>query len=641
MTCAMRLASVMLALCACSDDSLVQRICEPGTVSCLEHGAVEVCSPQGTAWLASACPEGERCAATSCGVDIEDACRPLSCQPGERRCAPADPANNLLPNLRIETCDETQTGWCCLGSCVNAHSDGVCFRGQCVSVCAVGQKSYIGCEYFAADLDNAFLPNSTCGIDPETNARLPCDAAGKQFAIVVSNPDLEGLQQEAAYMVSTGPSASETVAEQCGPSPTVVAADVLPPNGIAIVPLPRRDIDGTVKDLRAYRVGASLPITVYQFNPLQNEQVFSNDASLLLPTNTAGDRYYVMTREQTFDLLKGYFTVIGITDEPTLVTVRVTARTLAGPGIPELYPDDEYSTVLGRYEVLNIETNEVGADLTGSLITASGPVVVYGGSEAANAPNTSRCVMGKCWDGVTSCNTHADCTSFITCCADHLEEQLFPVSTWGNEYVGVRSMPRGNELDIWRVMAGADNTQVVVQPPLVQVPLLNEGQWFEFETGQDFVLLADKPVLLAQFLAAEQAPDPNPPLVNHVEGDAGTGDPAMMLAVPTRQLLAKYVFLAPADLSANKFYEKHYVSIAAPQGASVRLGVQEVGQLDPLVDELQVADIPGTTWRAYRVRIAPGFHTLTCPETCSVMVHGYDQYVSYGYPGGLGLEDAL
>ncbi|MBI3178056.1 MAG: IgGFc-binding protein, partial [Deltaproteobacteria bacterium] len=417
------------------------------------------------------------------------------------------------------------------------------------------------------------------------------------------------------------------------------------PNGIAIVPLPQRDVNGTVQDRLAFRVGANLPITVYQFNPLQNEQVFSTDASLLLPTDTAGDKYYVMTREQTFDLLKGYFTVIGITDEPTLVTVRVTARTLAGPGIPELYPDDEYMTVLGRYEVLNIETNEIGADLTGSLITASGPVVAFGGSEAANAPYTSRCDRTgpppwRCaWDGVKECTTDADCSSFITCCADHLEEQLFPVAAWGNEYVGVRSMPRGNELDVWRVMAGSDDTQVVVQPPLVQIPVLDEGRWFEFETGEDFLLVADKPVLLAQFLAAEHAPNPNPPLVNYVDGDAGTGDPAMMLAVPTRQFLDKYVFLAPADVSANKFYEKHYVSIAAPAGASVRLGVQEVGLMDPLVDELQVRDIPGTTWRAYRVRIAAGFHTLACTQPCSVMVHGYDQYVSYGYPGGLGLED--
>ena len=42
-----------------------------------------------------------------------------------------------------------------------------------------------------------------------------------------------------------------------------------------------------------------------------------------------------------------------------------------------------------------------------------------------------------------------------------------------------------------------------------------------------------------------------------------------------------------------------------------------------------------------RFPIADGLHTLTCPGTCSVMVHGYDQYVSYGYPGGLDLKDIV
>ena len=46
------------------------------------------------------------------------------------------------------------------------------------------QKSYLGCEYYAVDLDNANVP---CGRDELGNIRY-CDAANSQFA-VVSNPD--------------------------------------------------------------------------------------------------------------------------------------------------------------------------------------------------------------------------------------------------------------------------------------------------------------------------------------------------------------------------------------------------------------------------------------------------------------------
>ena len=88
------------------------------------------------------------------------------------------------------------------------------------------------------------------------------------------------------------------------------------PRGIVILELPARNIEGTMIEERAYRVVANSPLTAYQFNPLENVEVFSNDASLLLPTSTAGTDYWMMTREQTFDDLKGFVTVVGISDTP-------------------------------------------------------------------------------------------------------------------------------------------------------------------------------------------------------------------------------------------------------------------------------------------------------------------------------------
>lgn len=641
------LLGLSAALIACVDsplagghDVLRRQVCDPGTIRCTPEGHAEICRPDGTAYELSACPVGQTCVTATCNGThaFDPGCRDIICNPGDNRCDPSD-------QVRVETCDKSGTDFCCIGSCGTPAIDGVCYHGSCVSVCSSSQKSYIGCEYFAVDLDNALVP---CGSD-ENGAPIMCDAAAQQFAVVVSNPD---PRNEVVFLITDGPPTAASGLDECAPPAHVIAAGTLPSGGLEVVQLPRRDANGTVKGQLAYRVASNAPITAYQFNPLDNVGVFSNDATVLLPTNAVGQKYWVMTREQTFDDLKGYVTVVGTTATPANVAVTVTARTLAGAGIPALEPGDTFTTTLARYEVLNLSTNAIGADLTGSYVSADQPIVVFGGSEASDAPNTDHCDLttGLCaYDQTTPClctpadgplcSPNSKCSSFITCCADHLEMQLFPIDTWGSEYVAVRSKRRGLERDLWRILAAHDDTHVTLAPATATVPVLDAGGWYEFESDDDFVIRADKPILVGQFLAAEQAPVPG-----RQPGDAGTGDPSFMLAVPTRQFRTSYVFLTPAE------YEADYVSIAATSGGTAWLDGKPLDLIttdEPLPNLVDKRDIHGSPWRAYRIlvnakttedQLANHLHVLTCPDTCSVMVHGYGQYVSYGYPGGLNLE---
>jgi hypothetical protein len=58
------------------------------------------------------------------------------------------------------------------------------------------------------------------------------------------------------------------------------------------------------------------------------------------------------------------------------------------------------------------------------------------------------------------------------CCADHIEEMLFPTSTWGKTFAITRSKSRGtNEPDLQRIMAQTARTDL---PPMVEV--LQEGR---------------------------------------------------------------------------------------------------------------------------------------------------------------------
>ena len=155
------------------------------------------------------------------------------------------------------------------------------------------------------------------------------------------------------------------------------------------------------------------------------------------------------------------------------------------------------------------------------------------------------------------------------------------------------------------------------------IPTLNTGEFFEFGSREHFEIISDKPVLVGQFLASEQAPNPN--LRDIMEaGDAGTGDPAFILSVPEEQFREDYVFLAPDK------YAFDYVSIVRPTG------------VDVFFDDLPVAVEwervgTGEEWEVARFAIGDGVHFVQAEEPVSVIVYGYDQYVSYGYPGGLNL----
>ncbi|MSP71906.1 MAG: hypothetical protein EXR76_06955 [Myxococcales bacterium] len=578
------------------------QVCLPDETRCASADVLEVCNADGTGFISSPCPSGciEDNGAAICTAEV--------CTADEKRCS----GDQIVVKCRADG-----RGFEFSENCSGANTARTCDRGVCTPICELSEKvkSNIGCDYWAVDLDNAFVPGGETGF---------LDAAAEQFSVVVSNPHPQFTGEVSVFMW------------EGGPDPQFVESAVVPPLGLQVFNLPRRDVDGTIIAMRAFRVQSSIPIVAYQFNPLENEGVFSNDASLLLPSHVLGDEYYIMTREQSFDRLRGYLTVVGIDpDRPTSVSVTVTAPTRPGVGnIPALMPGETFTAELRQFEVLNIETNAPGADLTGSHVVADGDVVVFGGSEAANAPNTNHCVevnaatgLGVCeYKRDVPCRDNYSCNDarLNTCCADHLEEQLFPVDTLGKNYVATKSFDRGLEHDYWRILAVNDDTKVETVPPQAAIPVLGRGQWFEFGSREHFEIISDKPIMVGQFLASEQAPEPN--LRNAVEpGDASTGDPSMIMAVPINQFREDFVFLAPDK------YAFDYVSIIAPVAANVDFD----NDILPVPWE-PVGD--GLTWQIARFPIGDGVHFILSDLPVSVIVYGYDQYVSYGYPGGLNLN---
>src|SRR6185369_14351284 len=133
-----------------------------------------------------------------------------------------------------------------------------------------------GCEYWAVDLDNAV-----------TNDLGP--ASAQQYSIVITNP----LELPASVKVEVNdalPGQPPMMREVA----SAFLSRVVGGGDLKIINLDPREVDcstdprlndgtGTCLSSHAFHITSTAPIVAYQFNPLENVNVFSNDASLLLP----------------------------------------------------------------------------------------------------------------------------------------------------------------------------------------------------------------------------------------------------------------------------------------------------------------------------------------------------------------------
>ncbi len=663
----------------CQDNKCTEVSCVPGSSSCKGSNGLEICNADGKTTEVKACPDalpvcsGGKCRFCLPGVEYCEQPEPGVQQPTvAMKCNDQGTDSDILQICQTgQICHDGKCSIClpqekkCLGNkAVVCRDDGTafdlfkdcdsvgqtCLVGVCVDPCAGDFKANtnVGCDYFAVDLDNAVVPAAGGKV---------YDAQNSQFSVIVSNT----TASPALVAVSTLDGKSAKYAVQANALKIINLPDPL----WKMAPLNQ---DGTNINDKSYRIQSTVPIVAYQFNPLQNVDVFSNDASLLLPSNAVGTEYWVMTRQQTHANLRGTVTIVAVSQGTTKVDVLVTTKTLGNMSGAQPIPPGPWTGfktfLLTRGQVINIETDQNGADLTGSYIKADHPVAVFGGSESSNAPDTNKCVKppgaakGNCQYQGWDCLANDDCP--VTCCADHLEEQLFPVTAWGKTYIASKLQPRGKEKDVWRVLAAVNGTVVQTNPEQAKIPTLNQGQWFEFESDQDFVILANHPIQVGHFMVSSHAPNPNNdlcttnygstklcttsnaqynskiPCTKHSQcpnileaADAKIGDPDFLLTLAADQYLDDYVFLVP-----NK-YKENFINVIAPLDA-----------LAVTVDDLPVQQnlwkaIPGVPWRVARVPIAQGAHRLKSPgRPVGLYVYGWDDYVIYSFPGGAKIKKA-
>jgi len=562
----------------------------------------------------------------------------LTCAPSTRACGG--------DGFDIVLCRPDGSGLDAVARC-DPDQGLVCGGGSCRNACDVAatNRSYEGCEYWAVDLDNAVIADQGA-------------AAAQQFAVVVTNP----LEVPATVTVEVNdaepgaPPAVRQVAE-------AHLARVVGGGDLAVINLPAREVDGssdprlndgpgTWLSSRAYHLRSTAPIIAYQFNPLDNVDVFSNDASLLLPPRSLDGDYAVLSWPQTIALthdpatnfglnLRTFLTIAGTQDDTT-VDVTLSTATVPGGPIPVGAPGGVLTFHIGPFDVVNLETGGFNADFTGSQVHANHPVVVFAGSEASDVPFFANVAQRYC-------------------CADHLEEQLFPTSSFGTQFVGVKSPSRtkyvreagfdvalkNDEPEYWRVLAVRDGTDITTTllPPNNHFSL-SAGQFVTFVSIEDFVVQASRPIAFAQFPASQDTTGIRFVAGKRVPG----GDPSSIMIPPIEQWRSKYVFLVP-----NK-YAFDFVLIAMPVTSALRFDGDDLQTALPRCEYVSAgslilggASMP-TELLAVRCPLSnptaddlenpanqnDGRHVLESSDgqTFGLVVWGWDSYVSYGYPGG-------
>ncbi len=543
--------------------------CTPGeAMACTDETTRSVCSASGSSIVAEACAPGEWCLLGECGTQ--------RCITGTLHCQ--------SPEV-MESCNADGTGY---GDPQPCPENTLCENGSCKSICDLGGKgpSYIGCEYWTVDLDQY--------TDPSTNPK-PDEVP---HAVVISNP---------------GPTPATISFVPRGPGVTINIADPVVPVGQArAFEMPRWDVSGSSLSFRAIQILASSPVIAHQFNPLNNERVYSNDASLLLPVTAHGKEYYVLDWPSQMlpcispqfcpESQHSYVTIVATSPGTTNLNVTPTARIMPGDQIPNFTAGFTRSISLSYGQVMNLQAGDPDAgigrganDLSGTHILADKPIAVFAGHEEAvigNPDNTDR---------------------EDSCCADHLEQQLFPVEAWGNEYIASLSPDRGNHEDHWRIVA-AEPVTITFDPPqngAGQISL-GKGEVTAFFSRQSFEIKATGKISVGQFL------------VSQAQTDDGTGDPAFILAVPQSQYRADYHVLTPTG------YSRDYVLIIRPAGVAIT------------IDGAPVADtifqgVGAGNWEVGTVQVQAGVHVIEGAEPFGLQAYGFNNAVSYGYPGGLNL----
>jgi hypothetical protein len=409
----------------------------------------------------------------------------------------------------------------------------------------------------------------------------PLSNAGKEFWLGFPSNCECGVATQTLYISAT----SATTGTVTIPGLSFSEAFSVTPGTVTAVKLPETtEIQpgaSNVTEDKGIHVTAGAPVTVYGLN----DESFTTDAYTGLPTDVTGDSYTVLA----FGSGLGGNSEFSIVASQNHTTVTITPSVTSGP-LGELPAGVPYNVSLEAGEEYQLQAFSNPEDLTGTKVTSTAPVSVFGGQQCANIPENS----------------------YYAC--DLVVEQNFPESTWGTSFLTEPLKTRTGG-DDFEMAADQSGTEIKLNgAPLVT---LNAGEHYAREIEGASEITSSKPIELAQYS-------------NSSSYDGTTGDPFMINIPPYQQFETGYTITTPVN-SETVF--ENYVNLVVPDA--------EVGSV-----EIDGAAIPSSEYNTIgtsgfegvQVAITPGSHVITgTGQPFGAFVYGFSSYNGYGYAGGFSL----
>lgn len=390
----------------------------------------------------------------------------------------------------------------------------------------------------------------------------------------------------------------------------------------------------------AYHLTSDLPVSAWQFNPLEyTDEVancalvqsiglgesclsVSNDAALLIPSTAMTGNYRLFLKNSVKGSTGGYddtpaSVAITATQDNTQVSVELTAtaQVIAGPGVPAIALGGTANFDMNAGDVIQLMGQpgpfwgDAHSDLSGSLVKADKNVQVIGVVALTSVPSPEIAGQGY---------------------ADHLEETILPAEVLGERYVIVPpSSSTGQNIGHhMRFYGNFDDTTLTYpgEQPAGAPTSLQSGEVIDLDTDVAFEVVGTHSFAIASFGKGGQV---------HTPAAVPTiGDPAFTMAIATDQYRGRYVFLAPND------YLDSYADIIMPADAVVMLDG------NPLSGSSTA--IANTDWVFVRELLGPGVNGVHILESeggeggsapgVGLQIMGYGHATGYMYPGGLNLK---